>query len=106
MMEEHTVAIVSFEGAVKREVKRVREQLKGCPNLSCFDLIINAEGRVDDGEVKITFGVGKYSYDRVTGDTLQAVLDEFLRRRGWQQVHAPKALAYEKVPSDDTENPL
>ena len=102
---EHTIAIVSFEGAIKREVRRVREEMKKCERVSELYLEINASGRIEDGDVKIEYQVGQSSYDssKVRGDSLQACLDEFLRRHGWQQVHNPKAIGYEKIPSDDSE---
>lgn len=103
-MSEHTVAIVSFEGALKREVKRIRRQLALDETMSSFMIRIDASGRVDSGEVDISFGVGDSSYGAtVNGDGLDTVVEELMRRRGWTARHAPKALFYEKIPSDDTE---
>ena len=98
--QEHVVAIVSFEGALKREIKRVREQLRQCDALSNFSLTIHAEGRLHEGEVKLTFGLGSWN-NEVKGDALNAVIEEFMRRNGWEALHAPKALAYNKIVSDD-----
>ena len=101
--DEHTVAIVSFEGAIKREIKRLRNQLKQDETLSEFRLIIEASGRVNDGEVRLSYTLDqKFGLGKVEGNSLQAVVYEFQRRRGWSKTNAPKALAYEKVPSDDT----
>jgi hypothetical protein len=102
--DEQVVAIVSFEGAIKREVKRLRERLKGCPDLREFHLSITASGRLLDGTVKLQYSLGTtgYSSDDVKGDALPVVVDEFLRRMGWTQVHAPKAIAYERIVGDDT----
>ena len=70
--QEHVVAIVSFEGALKREIKRVREQLRQCDALSNFSLTINAEGRLHEGEVKLTFGLGAWN-NEVKGDALNVI---------------------------------
>jgi len=58
-INEHTVAIVNFEGALKREIRRTRMELQ----------------KVD------------------------TLIEEYL---GWGKVHGPKAIGYDKIPSDDT----
>jgi hypothetical protein len=101
-MSEHTVAIVSFEGALKREIKRLRERLKHS-DLPEFDFTIQAKGRVHGGDVKLEFSLdGDYNCRAVKGSSLGPVVDEFLRRYGWDKLNAPKALSYQKIPSDDT----
>ncbi len=107
---EHHVAIVSFEGAVKREIKRIREQLRADESLSTFAFRIQVSGRVHDGDLKLVYSIfdnegGLYSAPTVEGDTVNAVVEEFSRQRGWKQRHAPKLLGYEKVPGDDTTEP-
>lgn len=105
MSEEHTIAIVSFEGALKREIKRVRNQLKNIDEISDFSLKIEASGRVNDGDVKLTFEVSpsSYGYQAVKGRSLRAAVEEMLRRHGWQKHNDPIAISYEKIPSDDTD---
>lgn len=104
-MSEHTVAIVSFEGALKREIKRIRNRLKDVEEISEFSVKIEASGRVHDGEVKLSFAIApnSYGYNEVKGRELNAVLEEMMRRHGWQKKNDPLAIAYEKVPSDDTD---
>jgi len=103
-MSEHEVAIVSFMGALKRELKRVRRVLAQDESLSEFKLSITASGRVNDGDVKLSFGVADSTYATpINGSDLDATIEEFMRRRGWTKRWAPKALSYEKIPSDDTE---
>lgn len=107
MSNEHSVAIVSFEGALKREIKRVRNELKKIEDLSQFEMIIKADGRVNDGDVKLQFEIDLDYDQNVRGDSLQAVLDEAMRRRGWTKIHDAKLLSYEKIPSDDSdESPI
>ena len=103
-MPEHHVAIVSFEGAVKREVKRVRDVLARDETLSEFYLTITASGRTSEGDVKLSYKLAACSYTTpVEGDSINAIVDEFLRRRGWSAVHAPKAIGYHTVPGEDTD---
>lgn len=102
MTEDHTVAIVSFEGAVKREIKRIRKELSKCDSLSAMFMGITVEGPLHSGDLKLTYKVGSSEYTYVKGDSLQACIDEFLRQHGWKEVHEAKAISYEKIPSDDT----
>ena len=95
--EENTVAIVSFEGAVKREVRAIREALKIC-DVSQFKLRIVAEGRVNDGDVKISYRIGEYSGE-CEGNSMRETLAEFMRRHGWDSANAPKAISYESIPA-------
>lgn len=104
MTDEHTVAIVSFAGAVKREIKRVRKRMARDENQSRFAVRITATGRLHDGDVNLTYAVGHSDYGyEVEGDDLDACVDELMRRDGWKKVHAPVAIGYEKIPSDDTD---
>ncbi len=103
---EHLVAIVSFEGALKREIKRVRRELAKCDALPFMRLQITAEGRLHDGDMKLSYCLAdQYGINSVTGDELYSVVDEFLRQHGWQARHAPTAIAYHAAPSDETEEP-
>ena len=102
-MNEHTVAIVSFEGALKREIKKIREQLKACENVKEMHLKIIVSGRVHTGDLKLTFALSESEYSTgVEGDSIGPVVEEHLRRHGWSAIHAPKAIGYEKIPSDNT----
>ncbi len=103
MTDEHTVAIVSFEGALKREIKRMRKELQRDESLHSFCIQIKASGRTHEGDVDLEYGVGADTYSPdVKGDSMHAIVEEFMRRRGWKKRHAPIAISYEKIPSDDT----
>lgn len=106
MSDEHTVAIVSFEGAVKREVKRVRGALQKLEELATFRMEIVARGRVHDGDVKIEFTVGREYGGEVTGDNMQAVLEEFMRRHGWKKAHNPVAITFQEAPSNTEDDEI
>ena len=99
-MEEQTIAIVSFEGAVKREVKAIREALKLCDTIREFTLSVKASGPVNSGEVEITYEIEGPRYgDGVKGDSVRECLAEFMRRHGWDNIHKPKAISYNGIPS-------
>jgi hypothetical protein len=53
-------------------------------------LEIEVSGRVHD-ELKIKYSIGEYSGTCEGGDLI-AVLDEYMRRRGWNARNAPLAL--------------
>lgn len=100
MSEEHTVAIVSFEGAIKREVKRIRERLKPAAELigNAFQFEIQARGRILDGEVKLEYTIaGLYGENKVEGRDVNSVLEEYLRRSGWNAVNKPLEIAFDKL---------
>ena len=99
-MEEQTVAIVSFEGAVKREVKAIREAIKVCETVSELRFTITASGPINDGEVEITYEIAKNSYSAaVKGNNVRECLAEFLRRHGWDSTNKPVAISYNGLSS-------
>lgn len=90
--DEQTVAIVSFTGAIKREVVRALNKLKQDESLSEFKISIKATGRVD-GDAKINFAVSDCTYSSgVEGNNLDDCIEELLRRRGWTKRHEPLML--------------
>lgn len=104
MQDEQMIAIVSFEGAVKREVKRVREGLKpaaeaGIVSSNEFTITVKATGRILDGEIKLIYGLScdYYNGNLVEGNSLSEVLQEVLRRKGWQKVNEPISISFDKV---------
>ena len=80
----------SFESIVKAKVANIKAELAQVESIGHFEFSITAEGCVD-GEVVVAFHLGKYSSE-VRGDSVQAVLNEFLRRHGWNERHAPLCL--------------
>ncbi len=99
-MSEQTVAIVSFEGAVKREARAVREALKTCDSISGFHMEIVASGPINDGEVNIVYKLCPNSsgYDAVEGSSVKECVAEMVRRHGWDLMNKPKAISYQEVP--------
>lgn len=91
----------ALEASVKNFVRELRNEFDAInlPNLR-FD--IEVSGRVQ-GEMKIEFVLGdQYGSDSVRGGSINAVVEEYLRRRGWKQRHAPLSLTFD---NDDTAFP-
>lgn len=105
MSDEQTVAIVSFTGALKREVVRIKNKLAKCEKLSTFRIDIEAKGRLD-GETLITFKLTESSYGSegsVEGCNLDDVCEEFLRRKGWVERNSPLVLTANEQQRADAE---
>ena len=69
-------------------------------NIPDFKLEITASGRSDTQQVLIEYQLGeRYQYDTPKGSTLSAVIEETLRRKGWNDRNNPmKAITYDPVP--------
>lgn len=83
-----------FEKATVEVVKGIRTILAADDNgPNYFEFTIKATGRVRDGEVEIKFSLGENGYtNNVSGDKVEAVVTEYLRRIGWQKAHEYLAL--------------
>ncbi len=81
-----------FETILLEAVARLKESLRVDESLTGFMLEITATGRLD-GDVSVTFKLGDYyGLGSVSAGGLASVAEEFLRRRGWQERHAPLCL--------------
>lgn len=80
------MSIQTFEKALAKAIAGVRAELADA-NINSMALCIECEGRVMEGEIKVTFALGKIYDTKTRGDTLDAVTAEFLRRNGWQRRH-------------------
>ena len=92
--DENMVAIVSFHGAIKRESAKIRAMLKDATLGGGFTFVVEVSGPIQSGDVEIEYRLNddKYPSTEVKGNESNAVLNEFLRRKGWNSVHAPKAI--------------
>lgn len=87
--------MTEFERAVAAEVKRIRESLTpDYLGLNSFHFEIEAEGRVHEGEVKITFALYVNYGETIKGGSVEAVVMETLRRKGWADRNAPLELSH------------
>lgn len=95
---------LSCEEAFKAAIKIIRQELADRNIGSSFRFAIEASGRVQDGEVKVAFKLDSLFYPTqdVTGDSILAVLEEYLHRHGWNVRHAPLTLDYTPVQSGET----
>src|SRR5215467_1504559 len=77
-------------------VKEIRNRL-GEANVPSFDFHIAAEGNTlsDASEILIEYNLSapRYCGSHVKGNDLGRVIDESLRRNGWDKTNSPKALA-------------
>ena len=101
MTDEHSIAIVSFEGAVKRKVRAVRDKLAQLQEIGedkSFDLTIDVSGRTD-GDLKIEYRLEGIAYGStsVKGNSIDEVVEEYLRRKGWNKTHQVLALPKAEV---------
>lgn len=80
--------MTKFEQACIDEVKRIRELLQNFDAITSFSFAVNASGRIRDGEVELTFGVGNYS-PLVVANSVDGALNEYMRREGWQKRNNP-----------------
>jgi hypothetical protein len=91
----------------KRQTEKVRSALKAENIGSEFHLRVKADGRIQDGEVLITYELSDSVYyaASVQGDSLEAVLDEFIRRHTWNARHLPLAISA-PPPAPDADTPF
>ena len=84
--------MTSFETSLLAEIAAAKCELKKDESLFGFTLTITASGRID-GDVDVSFTLGgRYGEQSVTSGSLAPAIAEFLRRRGWQERHAPLCL--------------
>ena len=98
---------LQFEKLVEETVKQVQQRLRDADIGSEFVLTIEARGRVQEGNVKISYELDRGYYDaaKSTGYALAPVVDEFLRRFGWNKRNAPLAISYDPVQGEPIEVP-
>lgn len=93
-----------FHLAVANAVRSVRQQLAAANVGSTFRLDVEVSGRIQDGDVIVTYRLGdSYGANNPAGARLGPVVQEFLRRRGWNEANAPLCLeAPDAEPTDET----
>ena len=106
-MSDHTVAIVSEHGAVVRMVDRLRRKLAQADE-STFTLDIKIHGNAQSGKPTMSYRLqdDKYGSDSVDvkGNSVDEVLSEYLRRKGWVEKNAPLELTFESNGDDPKED--
>jgi hypothetical protein len=69
--------------------KEIRDQFAS-REVHRLDFQIEIEGRTD-GDLTLKYSIGEYGCT-VTGNDLEKVIEEFFRRRGWNERNAPLEL--------------
>ena len=82
-----------LEGHIKTLVNQLRSKFSENEE-HYMSLKITASGRVD-GDIKVTYRIGDQTYEvasDVTGYSIRPTLEEFERRKKWQERNAPELL--------------
>ena len=87
------VSFKVFEAEVKRTVLIIQSELQKLENVSRFSVSFEADGRVND-DFKISYRVSCDYENGVTGNSMQDVMVESMRRKGWQDAHQPVAISH------------
>lgn len=98
-----SVSFKVFEAEVKRTVLIIQSELQKLENVHRFTVSFEADGRVD-GDFKIAYRVSCDYESSVVGNDMQKVMVESMRRKGWQDTNAPKAISHitgKEIESDD-----
>lgn len=76
------------EAAFIKEAYRVREVMNQ-HNVSYFGLKFKMNGRCASGDLKFEIGItgSEYGSNEVTGSSTEVVLEEWLRRNGYEKKH-------------------
>lgn len=84
--------MTTLEHALIEEVRSIRARFAEA-NVSDLRLAIEIHGRVLSGDLEITFRCGfDYGNEQAAGGDLTATVEEFLRRKGWNNRHAALCL--------------
>lgn len=82
-----------FENMFKAVAIQIRDRL-GDADLSNVNISVIATGRTH-GDLEIEYVVGSYyNNEQVKANSLEAAVNEFLRRKGWTDVNKPVAIPY------------
>jgi hypothetical protein len=89
---------MNFEALLVQTVRDLRERLAS-EDISSMRLDIEVTGRVHDGDVLIVFKLGEqYDGGNASGDSIEAVTAEFLRRKAWKARHENLRISHSGEP--------
>ncbi len=91
---------MKFDDMVKDLAIYVREQLKQVDEISSINFSIDVSGRAHDGELRVKYEIGSTYADggMVKGAKLDIVIEEYLRRFGWDKRNQPLELTFAPEP--------
>lgn len=92
--------MTKFDALIKELAIHVRERLSNVESIHSVYFSIDVSGRVHDGDLEVKFEVGSpYSEGgRVKGAQLEVVLDEYMRRFGWDKRNQPLCISFSPEP--------
>lgn len=96
----------TLHSAVVAATKDIRQRLADADIGGQFRLDIEVSGRIQGGDVIISYTLGEmYSSSNAKGARLHPVVDEFMRRKGWDERNAPLCLEdFTEEPAPEMEN--
>jgi hypothetical protein len=92
IVENMMTGYSQFENMFKAVAMQIRDRL-GDADLSNVKISIVASGRTH-GDLEIEYVIGDYYSGQVVANTLEASVNEFLRRKGWDDINKPIAIPY------------
>lgn len=92
-------ALEQFAGSLAASLRQELKPLESLPGF-CFDLRI--EGRVHSGDLRVEFRIGENQYAQdVKAGTYRAMIEEFMRRHGWDKANRPLMIGYDATIQQD-----
>jgi len=92
---------MTIEEIFKQTAIGVRDQLADMDSLYSFNLRLEADGHVHQGDINITIKLSSGTYSTgVEGNRLEPVVTEYMRRNGWDDANAPLCLSYNETIPD------
>ena len=85
-----------YDPMIRELALYVRQRLQVIDELSSIQFSIDVSGRVHDGDLNVKFEIGSTYSDGgvVKGAKLDVVIDEYLRRHGWDVRNQPLCITY------------
>lgn len=93
MTSKQAMLFRDFE-SLARQVAAVLRTALGNTDVSHMTFDLHIEGRTLSGDLELVYELSEYSYNgnTVKGNSIEPILEEFLRRRGWIERHQPLCL--------------
>ncbi len=95
-----------FDVMVKELALHVRERLNKVESIPRIEFTVDISGRTHDGDLKIKYEVGSAYNDggAVKGSKIEIVLDEYMRRFGWDQQNQPLCISFDGTETTQEED--
>ncbi len=86
-----------FDAMIKELALHVRERLNKVESIPKIEFSIDISGRPHDGDLRIKYEIGSTYSDggAVKGSKLEIVIDEYMRRFGWDKQNQPLCISFD-----------